>query len=252
METTITNKGAMPRIIPNSKGWERAAGLRYFSDSRPGLRREALAAGRGFRYHDDKGRLIRDSTILNRIKALAIPPAWRDVWICPSPWGHLQATGRDAKGRKQYRYHPLWRALRDDTKYGRMIAFGHALPTIRRAVKRDMAMRGLPQRKVIATVVKLLETTLIRVGNEEYARTNRSYGLTTMHDDHVAIENGKLRFTFQGKSGVRHEIDLADWELAGIVKGSRDLPGNQLFNTSMTRVACRMSTPLTSTPTSAT
>ncbi|HEV3165727.1 MAG TPA: hypothetical protein VGZ22_16990, partial [Isosphaeraceae bacterium] len=176
-----------------------------------------------------QGHLIRDRETLGRIKALAIPPAWRDVWICPSAMGHLQATGRDDKGRKQYRYHPRWRAARDDTKYGRMIAFGQALPRIRKAVARDLKLRGLPRRKVLATVVKLLETSLIRVGNDEYARTNGSYGLTTMHDRHIAIYGTTIRFAFRGKSGIRREVDLTDRRLATIVKACQDLPGQDLF-----------------------
>jgi DNA topoisomerase-1 len=205
----------------------KAVGLRYVSDSEPGLRRRR--AGKGFRYLDAEGQPVRDPETLRRIQALVIPPAWTDVWICPSPRGHLQATGRDEKGRKQYRYHTLWRAVRDETKYSRMIAFGRALGPLRAQVDRDLALPGLPRRKVLATVVRLLETTLIRVGNSEYARTNRSYGLTTLRDRHVSISGGSLRFSFRGKSGVRHAIDLADPRIARVVQRCRDLPGQELF-----------------------
>jgi DNA topoisomerase-1 len=204
-----------------------AVGLRYVSDSEPGLRRRRV--GKGFRYQDAEGRPVRAPETLRRIKSLAIPPAWTEVWICPSARGHIQATGRDEKGRKQYRYHRLWRAVRDETKYSRMIAFGRALGPLRVQVDRDLALPGLPRRKVLATVVRLLETTLIRVGNSEYARANRSYGLTTLRDRHVSISGGSLRFSFRGKSGVRHAIDLADPRLARVVKRCRDLPGQELF-----------------------
>lgn len=205
----------------------RFAGLRYVSDEQPGLRR--VRAGRGFLYRDVDGRRVRDPETLRRIRALVIPPAWTDVWICPSPRGHLQATGRDAKGRKQYRYHPSWRAVRDETKYHRMIAFAQALPALRGRVEKDLARPGLPREKVLATVVRLLESTLIRVGNEEYARQNHSFGLTTLRDKHVEIDGHRLRFSFRGKSGVRHDIDLHDRRLARIVRRCRDLPGYELF-----------------------
>jgi DNA topoisomerase-1 len=205
----------------------RAAGLRYVSDRQPGLCRKRR--GRGFVYLDLDGRSIRDEETLRRIKALAIPPAWTHVWISPHPQGHIQATGRDDRGRKQYRYHPRWRAIRDETKYQRLTAFGQALPRIRKRVKNDLARPGLPREKVLATVVRLLETTLIRVGNEEYARMNRSFGLTTMRDRHVAVSNRGVRFGFRGKSGVQHTIDLNDRQLAHIVKKCRDLPGQELF-----------------------
>ena len=172
---------------------------------------------------------MRDGKALARIRSLAIPPAWKDVWICPTPNGHLQATGRDARGRKQYRYHPRWRATQDQHKYRRIIAFAKALPKIRRAVGRDLRKRGLPREKVLAATVKLLETTLIRVGNDEYARDNRSFGLTTMHDKHVKVRGATLRFDFRGKHGIEHEIDLQDRTLAAIVHACRDLPGQELF-----------------------
>jgi DNA topoisomerase-1 len=205
----------------------RMAGLRYVTDSRPGFRR--TRRGTGFVFFDDTGLRIRDLQEIRRIKALAIPPAWTDVWIAPTGEGHLQATGRDQKGRKQYRYHPRWRAVRDETKYGRMMAFGAALPEIRRRVAHDLTRHGLPREKVLATVVRLLETTLIRVGSEEYARINGSIGLTTMRDNHVAVSSTRLCFGFRGKAGVRHTVDLADPRLAKVVRRCRDLPGQELF-----------------------
>ena len=180
-------------------------------------------------YFGTNGETIKDADILGRIKSLAIPPAWRDVWICPIAHGHLQATGIDAKGRKQYRYHPRWRAVRDETKYDRMRLFGRALPGIRARVERDLARSGLPREKILATIVRLLETTLIRVGNEEYARQNASFGLTTMQDRHVDVSGATLTFEFRGKSGISHTIDLTDRRLAKIVKRSQDLPGYELF-----------------------
>jgi len=180
-------------------------------------------------YLDPDGAVIRDVDVLGRIKSLAIPPAWRDVWICPSAHGHVQATGVDAKGRKQYRYHPRWREVRDETKYDRMLVFARVLPKIRRRVERDLARPGLPRAKILATVVRLLETTLIRVGNEEYARQNDSFGLTTMRDRHVNVSGATLTFEFRGKSGIAHAIDLTDRRLAKIVKQSQDLPGYELF-----------------------
>jgi DNA topoisomerase I len=205
----------------------RAAGLRYFTDGRPGIRRKR--AGKGFSYSSPDGSPVRDEGELRRIRALAVPPAWTDVWICPDPYGHIQATGRDARGRKQYRYHARWREVRDETKYGRMVAFGDVLPEIRRRVSADLRKDGLPRAKVLAAVVRLLETTLIRVGNEEYARENRSYGLTTLRDRHVRVRGDTLRFEFVGKGGQRRRIDLRDAKLARIVKRCQDLPGQVLF-----------------------
>jgi DNA topoisomerase-1 len=180
-------------------------------------------------YTDPDGNIIRDTEVLARIKSLAIPPAWRDVWICPIPHGHVQATGLDAKGRKQYRYHPRWREVRAETKYERLVNFAKVLPKIRERVDADLARPGLPREKILATVVRLLETTLIRVGNEEYARQNDSFGLTTMRDRHVNVSGATLKFVFRGKSGVKHAIDLTDRRLANIVKKSQDLPGYELF-----------------------
>jgi len=205
----------------------RMAGLHYVSDDTPGIRRERQ--GDTFKYLDAKGRVISNEAELQRFASLGIPPAWENVWICPRPNGHIQATGRDAKGRKQYRYHPRWRATRDETKYGRMLAFGRALPQIRARVAHDLRRRDLSREKVLATVIRLLETTLIRVGNREYARSNKSYGLTTMRDKHVIVDDSSVTFQFRGKSGKNHTITLNDRRLARIVKRCRDLPGYELF-----------------------
>jgi DNA topoisomerase I len=183
----------------------------------------------GWLFTAPDGASVTDEETLTRIRTLAIPPAWTDVWICPSPKGHLQATGRDARGRKQYRYHARWREVRDETKYERLIAFGEALSAIRAWTERDLALPGLPRAKVLATVVQLLEKTLIRVGNDEYARENNSFGLTTMRDRHVKVNGSTVRFAFRGKSGRRHAIDLRNRRLAAIVKRCRDLPGYELF-----------------------
>lgn len=205
----------------------RAAQLRYVSDSRPGIRRRA--AGAGFTYVDGQDTLVEDDIVLARIKALAIPPAWSDVWICKLPYGHLQASGRDARGRKQYRYHARWRKLRDQAKYDRMLVFGGALPRIRQCVAEHLRQPRLTREKVLAIVTRLLETTFIRVGNEEYARTNQSFGLTTLKDRHVKIEGAMIRFRFRGKSGKQHEITLANRRIARLVKSCQDLPGQDLF-----------------------
>jgi DNA topoisomerase I len=204
-----------------------AAGLRYVADTEPGIRRRR--SGRHFAYLGLDGKPIREPETLRRIRSLDIPPAWTDVWICPSPHGHLQATGRDAKGRKQYRYHPRWREVRDQTKYDRMIAFGEALPRIRARVAHDLELPGMPREKILAAVVRLLETTCIRVGNEEYARVNHSYGLTTLRNRHVDVSGATLRFHFRGKSGKRHDVGLHDRRLARIVKRCREIPGQHLF-----------------------
>jgi DNA topoisomerase I len=203
------------------------AGLRHSSDDRPGISRRR--AGRGFSYRDPDGRIIRDAATLDRIRAIAIPPAWTDVWICPWPNGHLQATGRDARGRKQYRYHARFRARREGAKFERLIAFARALPAIRDQVERDLARPGLPREKVVAAVVRLLELTLIRVGNDEYARLNRSFGLTTLHDRHATVDGSAITFRFRGKSGQQHEVGLRDRRLASVVRRCRDLPGQELF-----------------------
>ena len=203
------------------------AGLRYVSDDQPGYSRKRN--GDDFDYFSTQGKRIEDEQRLLRIKRLAIPPAWTDVWICPSSNGHIQATGRDARRRKQYRYHDRWREVRDENKYEKMVLFGHALPKIRKRIEQDLALSGLPRNKVLATVVQLLERTFIRVGNEEYARENKSFGLTTMRDQHVEVKGSKLRFRFRGKSGIRHEVDVTDRRIARIVSKLQDLPGQELF-----------------------
>ncbi len=228
--STAAKKRPQPRPEPVHVDPEvsaKAAGLRYVTDEGPGFSRRP--SGKAFTYLGLDGKPLRDPDDLARIKSLVIPPAWSDVWICPRADGHLQATGRDARGRKQYRYHPRWRSVRDESKYGRMMAFGQALPTIRGRVEADLGLPGLPKPKVLATIVRLLEVTLIRVGNEEYARTNHSFGLTTMRDRHVKPGRGVLTFAFKGKSGVKHAIDLADRRLAKVVQRCRDLPGQTLF-----------------------
>ncbi len=206
----------------------RAAGLRYVHDHKPGITREKR--GDGFRYIKPDGEAVTDEAEIARINALGIPPAYTDVWICPVKNGHLQATGKDAKGRKQYRYHERWRAVRDETKYGRMIAFGDALPAIRERVARDLSRRGMPRAKMLAALVRLLEETHIRIGNEQYAKENESYGLTTLHNDHADIDGATVHFHFRGKSGKHHAIDLKDPRLAKIIKRSQELPGEELFN----------------------
>lgn len=205
----------------------KAAGLRYVSDEQPGFTRRRR--GRGFAYFDLQGGAIRDEAQLARIRALAIPPAWTDVWICPHANGHIQATGRDAKERKQYLYHPRWSEVRNETKFEKMLAFGTVLPGIRRKMHEDLSRPGLSREKVLAAIVRLLETTLVRVGNEEYARANESFGLTTLRDPHVTIDGATLRFRFKGKSGIEHDIELRDRRLARIVKRCQDLPGQELF-----------------------
>jgi DNA topoisomerase-1 len=227
MQTTRAaseNRCAEP-VTPHESA--RAAGLRYVSDDRPGWRR--VRHGRGFSYRDVEGRPIRDRRELARIRGLAIPPAWTDVWICPLANGHLQVTARDARGRKQYRYHPRWHEARDETKYERMLAFGAALPGIRRRVAADLAEPGLPREKVLAAIVRLLEITLIRVGNEEYARSNGSFGLTTLRNEHVDATSSTLRFRFRGKSGKEHRVKISDRRLARVIRRCQDLPGQTLF-----------------------
>jgi DNA topoisomerase-1 len=205
----------------------RAAGLHYATDTVPGISRQR--AGSGFTYRDARGRRIRDAAILARIRALVIPPAWRNVWISPNPNGHLQVTGRDARGRKQYRYHPRWTEERDGVKYGHMIAFARKLPAIRRRVRADLKQPPLSRSRVLATVIRLLEMTLIRVGNEEYAKANKSFGLTTLQDRHVEVRGPVMKFRFRAKSGVVQSIDFQDAMLARSVKRCQDLPGQTLF-----------------------
>ncbi len=216
-------------LIPNAdpSTAAKAAGLRYVHDDRPGIRR--APAKDGFDYVDAKGGKVDDEATLKRIKSLVIPPAWQDVWICPQANGHLQATGRDARGRKQYRYHPKWRTVRDEVKYERMLNFGKALPQIRKEVDRGLGLSGLPREKVLATIVYLLEATMIRIGNDEYARDNKSYGLTTLRNRHVKIDGSEVEFRFRGKSGVHHDVKVHDKRLARIIQRTRDLPGQHLF-----------------------
>lgn len=205
----------------------KAASLRHINDQRDGISRRK--AGAGFSYATPDGVRISDRDTLARIRSLAIPPAWSDVWISPIASGHLQATGRDARGRKQYRYHPDWRRVRDETKYERMVLFGTTLPRIRSTVDTHLDLKGMPRNKLLAVVVRLLETTFIRVGNEEYARTNKSFGLTTLLDHHVDVKGARLSFTFRGKSGKKHAVILNDRRLARLVSRCRDLPGQDLF-----------------------
>lgn len=203
------------------------AGLVYVSDEEPGIRRRRY--GKGFTYLGLDGKKVADRATLDRIRSLAIPPAYTDVWICPQDNGHLQATGRDAKGRKQYRYHPAFREARESTKYEHMLEFARGLPAIRRTIDEHMSRRGLPREKVLATVVHLLENTLIRVGNEDYAKQNKSYGLTTLRDPHVKVDGSELRFQFKGKSGKTWNLKVRDRRIARIVKACQDLPGQHLF-----------------------
>lgn len=206
----------------------RAQGLRYSSDTEPGISRRRV--GRGFAYYGPNGRQIRNRGVLSRIRGLAIPPAYRDVWICTDPAGHLQATGRDARGRKQYRYHPEWREYRDTEKYRRLLRFGHALPVLRRRLRSDLARTGLPREKVLAVVVSLLLETRIRIGNDEYTNSNHSYGLTTLRSRHVEfLRSGRARFHFRGKSGQLREVILDDRRLARLVRSCQRLPGQALF-----------------------
>ena len=208
------------------------AQLRYVSDTSPGITRHRAANGFDYRRpasRPDRGALVRDIATLRRIRSLAIPPAWTEVWICPDPRGHLQATGRDARGRKQYRYHPRWREVRDEAKYTKLLLFARALPLIRARVDADLKRRGLPRERVLAAIVRLMEMTLFRVGNAEYAKANKSFGLTTLRDRHVAIDGGRIHISFRGKSGKQHETDINDRRLARIVKDCRDLPGYELF-----------------------
>ena len=205
----------------------KVAHLRYVNDRKPGISRERN--GQGFRYRDAAGRIIKDPRELQRLKAIVVPPAWTQVWICPHHNGHIQATGRDARRRKQYRYHPAWRRVRDETKYEHMLSFGQALPAIRRRVAADLDRSGLPREKVIAAVVRLLERTLARVGNPEYAKQNHSFGLTTLRNHHVRIRRDQIELDFRAKHGIRHNSIVSDHKLARVIKNCRDLPGSELF-----------------------
>ncbi len=220
-------KDTVPSADQDNRIAAREAALRYVSDEAPGIGRRRM--GKAFSYRDPKGGAVRDPKTLQRIRALAIPPAWTQVWICPHADGHIQATGRDEKGRKQYRYHPRWREARDAAKFTHMVEFAHALPRIRTRIEADLRRPGLPREKVLATVARLLETTLIRVGNDDYAKQNQSYGLTTLRDDHVEVERGRLRFAFKGKSGKSWNLQVSDRRIARIVRECQDLPGQELF-----------------------
>jgi DNA topoisomerase I len=217
----------LPKSLVENQIAAKSAHLRYVSDLRPGITRERT--GEGFIYRNPDGSVIKDADELARIRALAVPPAWENVWICPSPSGHIQATGRDARGRKQYRYHPKWRQVRDETKYEHILEFGKALPAIRARVAADLARPGLPREKVLAAVLRLMEMTLARVGNPEYARENHSFGLTTLQNHHVRIRRGEILLDFRAKHGIRHRSIVRDGKLARILKNCRDLPGSELF-----------------------
>lgn len=215
-------------VLRDAREAVRHARLSYVSGETPGIKRKRH--GRDFEYVDPRGRRIRKTKTLERIRKLAIPPAWKDVWICPSERGHIQAVGRDARGRKQYKYHENWRQVRDEGKFNHVVAFARALPRIRKITSKHLRQKHLSREKVLAAVVQVMEKTLIRVGNDEYAKQNRSYGLTTLHDRHVTIvKKRKVTFEFRGKSGVEHEIDLDEARLAKIIKECRDLPGEELF-----------------------
>jgi DNA topoisomerase I len=218
---------ASPKLSAEPAEFARSAGLQYVSDSTAGIRRTGRPGH--FRYVLPHGSLIRDSATLGRIKRLAIPPAWTDVWICARDTGHLQAVGKDARGRKQYRYHPRWREVRDEAKFGRMLAFAKVLPSLRKRVNADLQRNGMPREKVLAAVVNLLEATLIRVGNDEYAQKNRSYGLTTLRNGHARVRGGRVVFDFIGKAGIRHRVDVEDPRLARVVRRCQELPGQELF-----------------------
>jgi DNA topoisomerase-1 len=215
------------RLIADPRRAAEAAGLRYVSDARPGIRRKK--AGSGFAYMRADGTKLSELDVLKRIKALAIPPAWTEVWICPQADGHIQATGRDVKGRKQYRYHGRFREMRESTKYEHVVAFADALPAIREKVREHMGLRGLPREKVLATVVHLLESTLIRVGNDDYAKQNNSYGLSTLKNRHVAVDGNEVRFRFTGKSGKQWSLRVRDRRIAKIIKACQELPGQELI-----------------------
>lgn len=227
MKPGLEATGVVPTPTPDALAAAREAGLRWVSDAAPGITR--VRRGRGFVYRRADGRLVGDRHVLARIRGIVIPPAWTRVWICERADGHVQASGYDARGRKQYRYHPDWRRVRDAEKYERLVDFATRLPALRRRVARDLAREGLPREKVLATVLRLLELTMIRVGNDEYARTNGSYGLTTLRTRHVAVSAATLRFRFRGKSGITHEVDVTDRRLARIVRRCQDLPGQELF-----------------------
>jgi len=222
----LSNRPAAARLSDHAES-ANAARLRYVTDDAPGVKRRRN--GKGFVSVTTNGKIVRGQHELRRFKALAVPPAWRDVWICALPNGHLQATGRDAKGRKQYRYHPRWREFRDESKYDRMLDFAWVLPTIRRRVEHDLALPGLHRKKILATVIRLLEMSRIRIGNEEYRQQNNSHGLATLRSHHVSVSGSSIRFEFRGKSGVQHALGLNDRRLATIIKRCQEFPGHELF-----------------------
>ena len=224
---TRNAKSSEPAVAADSVEAAEEAGLRYINDDRPGYSRRAK--GKDIEYLDFEGKSIRDEQRLLRVKRLAVPPAWTEVWICPSPNGHIQATGRDARGRKQYRYHERWREVRDENKFGRLAQFAKTLPNIRRRVAQDLKLPSLPREKVLATIVRLLERTFIRIGNEEYARENKSFGLTTMKNRHVKVKGAQVLFRFRGKSGRQHEVDVTDRKVAKVIAKCQDLAGQDLF-----------------------
>jgi DNA topoisomerase I len=215
------------QTILDRKEAAEAADLRYVLDERPGIRRKK--SGKGFIFLRPDGTRVSDPHVLRRIRSLAVPPAWTDVWICPFSDGHIQATGRDVRGRKQYRYHPLFRELRESTKFEHVMGFAEALPVIRAKVREHMGLRGLPREKVLATVVRLLETTLIRIGNDDYARENKSYGLTTLKNRHVRVNGSEVRFRFTGKGGKQWSLQVKDRRIAKVVKACQELPGQELL-----------------------
>jgi len=223
----MSSRHPSPPIDPVLREEVRAQGLVYVSDEQPGIERRRR--GKGFSYYDHTGVGVNDAKVIARIRALAIPPAYVDVWICSNARGHLQATGRDDRRRKQYRYHALWRELRDHGKFDRLLEFGKALPRLRRHVRNDLALPGLPRNKVLALIVRLLDETLIRIGNDRYARDNHSFGLTTLRSRHVRAERGRLRFEFRGKSGQQREVELDDRRLTKIIRRVQQLPGQRLF-----------------------
>lgn len=226
-QVCVAKTAKLQALVSDPAHSARLAGLRYIGVPQDGIVRRR--SGRGFSYRDADNRRVTDLDTLRRIRALAIPPAWTDVWICASPNGHVQAFGRDARGRKQYRYHARWRETRDENKYARMLAFARVLPTIRAQVERDLNRSGLPREKVLATLVCLLETTLIRIGNEAYRRANGSFGLTTLRDRHVDVNGSQVRFSFRGKAGKEHVIDVRDPRMARIVRRLLELPGRAVF-----------------------
>jgi DNA topoisomerase-1 len=228
MQDSMPCDGTLAAELAGAVASAKAAGLRYVSDDSPGISRRKC--GKGWCYYGPSGRRITDERTLHRIRSLAIPPAYTRVWICPDPLGHVQATARDAKGRKQYRYHPRWREVRDAVKFDRMIAFAESLPVVRARCDKDLSRNGIGREKVLAAVVKLLEQTRIRVGNEEYARKNRSFGLTTLLSRHVAVEGAHVTFSFRGKSGKHHAVHLHDRRLARVVRRCLEIPGQELFS----------------------